>query len=191
MKKIIKWLDVNAEPVIMSFLFYAMTLLVTLQVILRFGFQSGFSWGEEVARFIFVWLMFISFSYVTRSQRHIKVTFIAKKLSEKAQKVLMILNDFLFLGFMLSILVAGIKVTQSVVKYGDMAVTIKVSMNIIYGAGLVGFIFMAIRIIQSIIWKFKNFSCSIEKFENYGGVYNGANDICFFFDKQKIDEDKE
>ena len=61
MKKLIRWLDVNFEAVLMVVFFAMMIILVTVQVILRFVFKTGFSWGEEVARILFVWMSFSSF----------------------------------------------------------------------------------------------------------------------------------
>ncbi|SKC36349.1 TRAP transporter small permease [Maledivibacter halophilus] len=179
MKKVFAWVDKNFEPVLMTVLFYSMTILVTLQVVLRFVFNSGFSWGEEVSRFIFVWLMYFSISYTTRNHRHIKVSFLVNKFNEKVQKIIMLIVDFLFLIFSSVIFISAIKICQSVIEYNDRAVTIDVSMNIIYGAGFIGFALMIIRLIQGILWKFKNFSRSLEYFENYTGIYTGAKEICF------------
>lgn len=60
MKKFLRWLDINFEPLCMTVMFYLMSGLMVLQVILRFAFHTGFAWGEEVSRFIFVWLVFLS-----------------------------------------------------------------------------------------------------------------------------------
>ena len=62
MKKFLRWLDINFEPLCMTVMFYLMSGLMVLQVILRFAFHTGFAWGEEVSRFIFVWLVFLSSS---------------------------------------------------------------------------------------------------------------------------------
>ena len=56
MKKFLRWLDINFEPLCMTVMIYLMSGLMVLQVILRFAFHTGFAWGEEVSRFIFVWL---------------------------------------------------------------------------------------------------------------------------------------
>ncbi len=177
MKRAIQWLDKNFEPIIMSVGFYAMTLLIVVQVVLRFGFQSGYSWGEEVARFMFVWLMFFSFSYATRNQRHIRINALVGRLPIVARKIIYVVVDLMFLVFILFVTKAAIDVARSIIKYGDMAVTIKVSMNIIYSAGLVGFVLMAIRLIQSILWKVRYFTAPFEIFENYTGVYTGSHDM--------------
>lgn len=178
MKKIIDWLDVNFEPVIISVLFYIMTLIVTVQVILRLFFKSGFSWGEEVSRFIFVWLMYFCISYATRNQRHIRMSFFIEKFNEKIQKSIMIFVDFLFLIFSSFAFTAAIKICESVVKFGDRAVTVNVSLNIVYAAGVVGYALIMIRVIQGVIWKFRNFSSPMDMFVNYAGVYTKSDKIC-------------
>ena len=179
-KNIFKWLDINFEPICMAVLFYAITGLVTLQVILRFVFATGFSWGEEVARFMFVWLMYFSIAYATRNQRHIRVAFVIQKFGDRGHKLFMILGDIIFLAFSVFVFLSSIRVCQSVIKYQDMAVTINVSLNIVYGAGVVGFLLIIIRLVQSVIWKVRKFGETMDIFENYAGVYSGAETVCFF-----------
>ena len=50
-------------------------------------------------------------------------------------------------------------------------------MNIVYGAGLIGFALIIIRIVQGIVWKFKHFNSSMDMFENIGGIYSEKNNI--------------
>jgi TRAP-type C4-dicarboxylate transport system permease small subunit len=187
--KVLKWLDINFEPTVMAVLFYTITFLITLQVILRFVFSTGFSWGEEVARFLFVWLMNFSISYATRNQRHIRISFFINLFNDKVRRVFLILSDFIFLLFSTLIFYAAIRVCQAAIKYADMAVTIEVSLNIVYGAGVLGYALILIRLIQSILWKFKYFNSDFDQFENLGGKYNSADKI--FFMIPTITEDTE
>ncbi len=184
-KKIFKWLDINFEPTVMTVLFYAITMLITLQVILRFVFSTGFSWGEEVARFLFVWLMNFSIAYATRNQRHIKITYIINMFSVKVQKIFLILSDMVFLIFSSLIFMAAIRVCQAAIKYADMAVTIEVSLNVVYGAGVVGYALIVIRLIQTLIWKIRNFDAEMDRYENRGGSYTGADKIFFLPESEK------
>lgn len=177
MKKAISWIDQNFEPLIITALFFAMTGLVTLQVILRFVFNTGFAGAEEISRFMFIWLMYFSFSYTTRRQRHIRLTFMLEKLPLTARKIVMIAVDLLFLTFSVIIFWAAWRICQEVIRFQDRAVTIDISMNIIYSAGLVGFGLMIIRIIQSIIWKCKNFNGPMDRFENAGAKYTENNNL--------------
>lgn len=179
LKQVFTWLDKNFEPIFMAILFYTMTLLVTLQVVLRFVFDGGFAWSEELSRFIFVWLMYFSISYTTRIQGHIKITFLLDKLGETVQKVILIIVDLLFLIFSCLIFLATIQIYQSVNEFNDMAVTMNVSMNILYGAGLIGFLLMIIRLVQRIVYKIRNFSSPLEYLDNISGLYKDKDDMFF------------
>ena len=63
MKKILKWLDDNIELYICVFLMSFMTLLVFVQVVMRYVFNNSLSWSEELARYTFIWLIYIGISY--------------------------------------------------------------------------------------------------------------------------------
>ena len=90
MKKTLRWLDVNFEAILMVLFFSLMILLVTVQVVLRFIFKTGFSWGEEVARLLFVWMSFSSFGYLTRGSRHVRVGFFRELFPVRTQKAILI-----------------------------------------------------------------------------------------------------
>lgn len=184
MKKLFNWFDINFEPIAITMVFYLIMLLVFGQVLLRFCFKTGFSWAEEMARFAFVWLMYFAFSYAVRCQRHIRVSFFAQLFGERFNKILMIFCDFLFLGFALILLRSILILCQEVAEFNDRAVSMDISLNFIYGAGALGFAFMCLRLFQSIVWKFRHYNDKMEVFENYGGVFNGANQI-FFVPKTK------
>ena len=179
MKKVLKWLDVNFEPLLIAVLFTALILLITIQVILRLSPLAGFSWGEEISRFMFVWLMYFSFSYATRNNRHIRVSFFVKKLPESAQKVILFICDILFLIFSGFVLVACFNICMTASRFNDMAVTLDISMNVLYAAGVVGYALMVVRIIQGIVWKVKHLGDSAEIFENFGGEFTPDNRVFF------------
>ncbi|WP_303968571.1 TRAP transporter small permease [Sporosarcina ureae] len=188
MKKTISWVDNNFEPILITILFYLMMGLVTLQVILRFVFNTGIAGAEEISRFIFIWLMYFSFSYTTRRQSHIKITFLLDRLKTKTRKIVMIFVDILFLLFSGIIFWSAWKICQSVILFKDKAVTIDISMNIVYGAGLIGFALMFIRLIQGLVWKFKHFNSSIDIFENIGGIHSENNNILTNAMTEKLEE---
>lgn len=179
MKKFLKWMDVNFEPVCMLVLFYSMLILITLEVILRFIFSRGIAWSEEVSRYLFVWLIYFSISYACRNNRHIRVLVILKKFPEKIQKITMVISDVLFLTFTVFLLFAA----KGVINYNsdvvNRAITVNISINILYMAGFIGFILMSIRISQSIIWKLNHWSAPMKEYENFGGTFFKNDKICF------------
>lgn len=173
-KKIYKWLDVNFEPIIVTTIFFVMTTLVALQVVLRFVFQTGFAWAEEVSRYLFVWVIFLAVSYATRSNRHIKLSVILALFPDKGKRIMSIVSDFLFFIFSALILYYCYQVVASTQAYGDMAVTIDVTLNVLYAAGVVGFALNTIRLIQNLLWRVRYFNSDLSIFLNEKGFYSGS-----------------
>lgn len=179
MKKLIRWVDVNFEAILMVIFFSMMILLVTVQVFLRFVLKSGFSWGEEVARILFVWMSFSSFGYLTRNSRHVRVGFLTGKLPEKVQKSVLLVCDVLFLVFTAYGLKAVVSLCMDAAKYHDKLTAVPWNYNVLYLAGALGFFMMVIRNIQVIVWKLRNWKAPLERFINYDGLFYESNKICF------------
>ncbi len=167
MKRLLRWLDCNFEPVAVCVLFLAMIILVAGQVILRFVFKSGFAWAEEFARFMFVWLVYLSLSYATRQNRHIRLTILSNALPETGRKVFAMASDIIFFLFSIILLVYCIGLVKSTAQYGDMAVTLNVSRNVLYVAGVVGFLMNCIRLVQNIVWKIAKWNADSATFSLY------------------------
>ncbi len=179
MKQTLRWLDVNFEAILMVFFFSLMILLVTAQVILRFVFETGFSWGEEVSKLLFVWMSFSSFGYLTRGSRHVRMGFFRERLPEKMQKAILLLCDVLFLVFSAYGTVAVARLCADAWRYQDMLTAIPWNYNALYLAGLLGFVMMVIRNIQVIVWKLTHWGGNLDCFVNYDGAHYKNNKICF------------
>jgi TRAP-type C4-dicarboxylate transport system permease small subunit len=182
-KKILKWLDINLEPLFIMVIFIVMTSLITLQVIKRFIYGSGFAWGEEFSVFMFVWIVFLGISYAFRNNRQIGVHFLRDLLPEKIRKVLVVFVEISMFVLMLVFLKGAISNVQAVAKFGDKVQSVPISLNILYYAAVSGYSLSLVRLVQSVVWKVKRFNASYELFLNQGGLYSGASTI-FFMPKE-------
>jgi TRAP-type C4-dicarboxylate transport system permease small subunit len=72
MKKILCWLHENFEAALSSFFLMAMTVLIAIQIVCRI-IGLPLSWTEEIARYAFIWLIYISCSYAIKNRAHIKL----------------------------------------------------------------------------------------------------------------------
>lgn len=191
MKKLIKWLDVNFEAVLMVVFFTMMIILITIQVVLRFVFKTGFSWGEEVARILFLWMSFSSFGYLTRNSRHVRVGFLVGKIKDDVQKKILFICDVLFLIFSVAGLKAVINLCIDAAKYHDKLISIPWNYNVLYLAGVLGFFMMVMRNIQILIWKTRNWNSDLERFINYDGIYYDNNRVFCQLEEKDFLEKKE
>ncbi|WP_311342746.1 TRAP transporter small permease [Corynebacterium riegelii] len=75
----------NVERFVSVVLLFVLFVLLLVQVISRYVFQNPLSWTEEVARYTFVWLVFMSAAYLSVTNSHIAVSFLTDKMSPRAQ----------------------------------------------------------------------------------------------------------
>ena len=73
MKKIISWLDENLEEFLMLILLAMISVIIMLQVIMRYCFGHALSWPEEFTRFCFVYTGCLSAGYCIRKGAGIRV----------------------------------------------------------------------------------------------------------------------
>ena len=64
-----------------------MTILVFIQVVMRYVFRNSLSWSEELARYIFLWLSWIGASYAVKERSHFRVEMFADIFKGKARKI--------------------------------------------------------------------------------------------------------
>ncbi len=83
------------EDGLMVFMLTTMILLAGLQIILRNGFQMGFTETDAILRILVLWVGMIGAVVATRERRHIAIDVLTRYLSEKSrQYVDVIINIF-------------------------------------------------------------------------------------------------
>lgn len=63
----------RAEEGLIAAILGVMTVLTFVQVVLRYGFNSGFIWALEADFYLFAWLVLLGMSYCVRVRAHIGV----------------------------------------------------------------------------------------------------------------------
>ena len=83
-------------------------LVVGAQIFARYVLNHSLFWSEELARYLFIYLVFLGAAIVLRREGHIQVSFFVEQLSPRLRRAVAVLGDLLLLGF------AGIVFIQSV-----------------------------------------------------------------------------
>lgn len=78
---------VNIEEKFLMILLGVITVVMTLQVVMRFVFQSPLTWSQEVTLFLLVYLCYFSADVVFYKNSHIQVDFFVDKMSIKWKKI--------------------------------------------------------------------------------------------------------
>ena len=77
----------RVEEGLIAFILAAMTILSFVQVVLRYGFNSGLIWQLEATSYLFAWLVMIGISYCVRVHAHIGVDAAVRLLPPNARRV--------------------------------------------------------------------------------------------------------
>lgn len=154
--KVMKWFDEYAEISVCVVLMSTMTVLLAVQVFMRYVMGASLSWSEEIARYLFIWLIYLGISYGAREMRHIKIDAALDLFPRRIRPAIVILGDLLFLAFALYIVWTSWSVIERQMILGQTSPAVGLPMWIVYAAPFVGFAITAVRQIQTLIWRLKH-----------------------------------
>jgi TRAP-type C4-dicarboxylate transport system permease small subunit len=103
--KLCEWIVVAASAV--------MIVITLAQVVCRYVLQAPLTWSEELARYMFVYIVYLAAPIALHRGLHIGVDNVTVHLSRRVQRVLEILNDLVALGLVLVIGYASLEVLQA------------------------------------------------------------------------------
>lgn len=87
------------EEGVISLLLVTMTLLVFVEVILRFGFNTGFLWMQELTLLASAWFVLLGASYGVKSGAHIGVDAVVRLLPPKTKRIVSILAVLMCIAY--------------------------------------------------------------------------------------------
>lgn len=125
------------------------TSLIFLNVLLRYGFNSGLFFSEEISRLAFVWLVFAGAQLMLHENGHIGVDILTSRVSPLVAKYLLLLTQMLMLYVTWLFLQGSWQQTLINIHVG--APSTGVSMAMFYGAGLVFSVLSALLISAQLI----------------------------------------
>ena len=141
----------RAEEGIISLLLVAMTLLVFMEVVMRFVFDSGFLWAQELTLHISAWFVLFGVSYGLKVGAHIGVDALIKTLPELMQRVLSsvaVILSLVYCGlFIYGSWVYLSKMKKISIELEDLPVETWIAHSIL----VIGLVFLSIRLLQ-LLW---------------------------------------
>lgn len=139
------------EESFLSLLLVGMTLLVFVEVVLRFGFNTGISWSQEVTLHMMAWFVLFGASYGVKVGAHIGVDSFVKMFPKKVRQALGLLSVAVCIGYCIIFMIGAwnylAKLKLISIEMEDLEVQRWMSESIIF----LGFIFLMFRFLQLLI----------------------------------------
>lgn len=109
---------------------------VTAQVIFRYGVQSSLTWSEEVARYAFIWGIFIGTSVAAHRNQHIVVDALVNAMPRALQRWLRVANLLLCTAFFALFACVSILLVQNAVP--QKSSSLEISIAWVYASAVLG-----------------------------------------------------
>ena len=132
----------NFEDIIAAIFITITTILVVVNIIMRYILNSGLVWSEEVATGCFVWSVFIGAAAVFKHRGHVGVDVVVKFMPSVLRKAVQLITDIILVvlnGYMSYLAILYIKTS-----YTKMTPVLGVSSAYISSSVLIAFILMTI-----------------------------------------------
>lgn len=139
------------EEGIISLLLVVTTLLVFVEVILRFGFNTGISWAQEATLHLSAWLVLFGASYGIRVGAHIGVDAFVRTLSRGARRVVSFVAVLLCLVYCGLFLKGAWVYLSTMQKIGIHLEDIPIPKWQAHSILLIGFVLLTIRFLE-LLW---------------------------------------
>ncbi|MDD2493632.1 MAG: TRAP transporter small permease [Tissierellia bacterium] len=149
MKRILIVLDRIEEIFLLPTISFSVGLLF-MQVIFRHIFNNSITWSEELARYLFIWQIWIGISYCAKNGTHIRITLLKDLLSDKANRILEIIVIIVWFGFGCFVIYQGYNVVMRIASFGQKSPALQMPMEYAYLSIPVGATLMNIRLVQNL-----------------------------------------
>ncbi|WP_271397290.1 TRAP transporter small permease [Salinicoccus roseus] len=163
MMKVLKWLDEHFEEYILIALSIFTVFVIFSQVVMRYVFNSSLSWSEEIARYGFIWLIYIGVSYGVKRRKHLRVDALTMLFEEKGTAVIKMIANILFLIFALVVSYYGVDIVTKITRE---SAALQIPMEYVYASLAFGMILTSIRLIQNIILDYRTIQDADRKNED-------------------------
>ncbi|WP_434309720.1 TRAP transporter small permease [Hominifimenecus sp. rT4P-3] len=150
MKRILKFLDSHLEEYLIAILLILLTMIMLLQIVMRYVFNNSLSWPEELCRYCFVYITFLTLGYCVQRGSMLRLDIIQEILPKKVWAVLQAMVHLVTLAFFVCMLVYSFDLLASMQKTNRVSAALGIPYTYIYLSTVLGFALALIRSIQVI-----------------------------------------
>ena len=147
-----KTLDDNAERWMLLGFYGMIVATIVVEVVRRFVLSYSSIWGEEIARYAFIYLAWVGASIAVKDRAHIRIDVILHYLSDRGKALIYLFGDICMLGIALLALYTAIESLEVSIKFGSVTHGLRISLAWFLAAVPLGFTLMTYRLLQS-IWR--------------------------------------
>ncbi len=149
--KRLKWFLGNIEYIVAASFSAVMVVLLFLQVVSRYVFRNSISFTEEIAIVLFILSVYLGAVGATRRRQHLKIEVVTNLLKPKAQTVLAVIANIVFMITNVFIIYGLIGVVANLKRFGMTTAITEIPKWAIYSVLPISFAAITIRLIEDTV----------------------------------------
>lgn len=157
MKRLLTRIEQDGERWLLLWLYGYIVMVIFIEVIRRFVFSYSSVWGEETARYAFVYLVWIGAAAAVRDRAHIRIDVITHLVGERGAALLYIFSDLLTGILALFALFWSMDPVLTSFKFHSVTDGLRILRVWFLVAVPFGFSIILLRVVQSLIRDVGNF----------------------------------
>lgn len=146
----LKKIHEHLEDILLVTLLSLMSLIIFVQVIMRYLMRNSLSWSEELARYLFIWSIYLAVSYAAKERKHIKIDAALYLFPKRCRPYIRIIGDIIVLCFAGFIIYTSAMLIQKIGMLGQVSAALSIPMKYVYMAPFAGFVLTFYRTAQNI-----------------------------------------
>ena len=147
---VLKRLDADAERYLMLVFYCTVVFVIVNEVVRRFVFQYSSLWGEEAARYAFIYLGWVGAAQAVKERAHIRFDTVLQLLPKRWHGYIYIFADAVTLIFAGIAIYWSVQTISTVIEFGAVAPALRIGRAWFECAVPLGFTLMIWRLLQSI-----------------------------------------
>lgn len=157
MRDFLKRFDANGERWLLLGFYTYIVLVIGVEVLRRFGLSYSSSWGEETARFAFIYLVWIGCASAVRERAHIRIDVITEILPPRGVALLYMFGDLLTILLAIGALVWTISPVLLSIQFHSVTEGLRITRAWFVIAVPFGFSLIILRTLQSMLRDISDF----------------------------------
>ena len=164
MKPILHALDKNAERWAMLVFYSFCCIVIVQEVVRRFVLNYSSAWGEEAARYAFIYLGWIGAAYAVRERAHIRFDFALRLLRPRGKTLLFVFSEVATIAFACIALYWSLHSIGTLLKFEATTPVLRVNKAWVEAAVPIGFALVVLRSLQNIVRDLQGLRSGAEPF---------------------------
>ena len=149
MREWLRRIDRHGERYLMLVLYCFIVFVIVSEVVRRFVLDFSSLWGEEAARFAFIYLGWIGASYAVKERAHIRFDFVSRALAPRAACCVMLFAELATLVFAGFALYWSLQTLATMIRFDALAPALRIPQAWFSAAVPLGFAMVVVRVVQS------------------------------------------